>query len=55
MYFKEVIYLKSVPKLLTGSPEDTTVPFPIYACDFCGHINKGFNPFEEDMKVIIND
>ena len=55
MYFKEVIYLKLVPKLLTGSPEDTTVPFPIYACDFCGHINKGFNPFEEDMKVIIND
>jgi hypothetical protein len=55
MYFKEVIYLKLVPKLMTGSPEDTTVPFPIYACDFCGHINKGFNPFEEDMKVIIND
>jgi hypothetical protein len=39
---------------MTGSSEDTTVPFPIYKCDSCGHINKGFNPFE-DPKVIIND
>ena len=44
-------------KLLTGSSEDTTVPFPIYKCDECGHINKGFNPFEEaeETKLTLND
>ena len=55
IYFREVIYLKRVPALMTGSPEDTTVPFPIYKCDSCGHINKGFNPFEDEEKIIIND
>ena len=50
IYFKEVIYLKHVSKLLTGSLEDTTVPFPIYKCESCGHVNKGFNPFEADEK-----
>lgn len=47
IYFREVLYLKKVPALMTGSAEDTTVPFPIYKCDSCGHVNKGFNPFEE--------
>ena len=28
IYFKEVTLLKKVPKLLTGSHEDTIVPFP---------------------------
>lgn len=55
VYFREVTYLKLVPKLMTGSSEDTTVPFPIYKCDSCGHINKGFNPFEDEEKTIIND
>lgn len=54
IYFREVIYLKKVPKLMTGSSEDTTVPFPIYKCDECGHINEGFNPFEE-TKIKLND
>jgi uncharacterized Zn finger protein len=55
-YFREVIYIKKVSKILTGSPEDTTVPFPIYKCDSCGHINSGFNPFEEDEnKQIITE
>jgi hypothetical protein len=25
--------LKKVPKILTGSPEDTIVPFPTYMCN----------------------
>ena len=56
-YFIEVIYIKKVSKLLTASAEDTTVPFPIYKCDECGHINKGFNPFEdtEEPKLTLND
>jgi uncharacterized Zn finger protein len=54
-YFKEVIYIKKVSKLLTGSPEDTIVPFPIYMCISCGHVNDGFNPFEEAEKTIITN
>lgn len=45
-FFKEVTMLKKVPKLLTGSSEDTLVPFPTYCCDKCGHINEEFLIFE---------
>ena len=57
IYFREVIYIKKVSKLLTGSPEDTIVPFPIYKCDSCGHVNNGFNPFDEtkEPKITLND
>jgi predicted nucleic acid-binding Zn ribbon protein len=55
IYFREVIYIKRVPKLMTGSPEDTTVPLPIYKCDSCGHINEGFNPFDEMKKTLIKE
>jgi len=55
VYFREVVLLKRVPALMTDSPEDTNVPFSVTKCDSCGHINKGFNPFEEDIKSIINE
>ena len=57
IYFREVIYIKKVSKLLTGSSEDTIVPFPIYKCDSCGHVNNGFNPFDEtkEPKITLND
>ena len=57
IYFREVIYIKKVSKLLTGSAEYTIVPFPIYKCDSCGHVNKCFNPFTEDEqpKITLND
>jgi len=55
IYFREVIYLKSVSAIMTGSSEDTTVPLPIYKCDECGHVNSGFNPFEEKTKSLINE
>lgn len=44
-YFKEVTMLKKVPKLLTGSQEDTLVPFPTYMCNECGFVNKDFELF----------
>lgn len=44
-YFKEITMLKKVPKLLTGSHEDTLVPFPTYMCNDCGHVNKEFELF----------
>lgn len=44
-FFKEVTMLKKVPKLLTGSQEDTIVPFPTYMCNECGHVNMDFELF----------
>ena len=44
-FFKEVTMLKKVPKLLTGSHEDTIVPFPTYMCNDCGHVNSDFELF----------
>ena len=44
-YFKEITMLKKVPKLLTGSHEDTLVPFPTYMCNHCGHVNNEFELF----------
>ena len=38
--FKEIVLIKKVSKLLTGSPEDTIVLFPTYVCDDCGHMNE---------------
>ena len=45
-FFKEVVLLKKVPKLLTGSHEDTIVPFPTYMCNSCGFVNEEFLIFE---------
>jgi hypothetical protein len=45
-YFKEVVMIKKVPKLMTGSHEDTIVPFPTYMCSECGHVNIDFELFD---------
>ena len=44
-FFKEVTMIKKVPKLLTGSHEDTIVPFPTYMCNECDHVNVDFELF----------
>jgi uncharacterized Zn finger protein len=43
--FNEVSMLKKIPALMTGSPQDTIVPFPTYSCKDCGHVNEELNPF----------
>ena len=50
-YFKEVVILKKVSRLLTGSSEDTLVPFPTYMCNSCGHVNKDFRLFDKENKI----
>jgi uncharacterized Zn finger protein len=40
--FVEAFQFKKVSKLMTGSMNDGIVPFPIYKCDSCGHINSEF-------------
>ena len=47
IYFNEVVMIKKVKKLLTGSSEDTIVPFPTYRCDDCGHVNEDFKLFDK--------
>lgn len=47
-YFKEVAILKKVSRLLTGSQDDTIVPFPTYKCDNCGHVNNEFRLFDKE-------
>jgi hypothetical protein len=44
-FFEEVVMVKKVSKLLTGSMEDTIVPFPTYRCADCSHVNKDFELF----------
>ena len=46
-FFKEVVMLKKVSKILTGSPEDTIVPFPTYMCNECCNVNKDFKLFDK--------
>lgn len=46
-FFKEVTLIKKVPKLLTGSSEDTLVPFPTYMCEKCGYVNEDFQLFDK--------
>jgi hypothetical protein len=51
-FFREVVLMKKISKLLTGSNEDSIVPFPTYRCDDCDHINDDFKLFDEDNKLI---
>jgi uncharacterized Zn finger protein len=46
-YFKEVTLIKKVSRELTGTDEDTIVPFPTYRCDDCGHVNVEFALFDK--------
>ncbi len=46
-YFEEVVMIKKVSKLYTGSSEDTIVPFPTYRCADCGHVNEEFEIFDK--------
>jgi len=47
IFFKEVTLIKKVSKLLTGSSEDTLVPFPTHMCNECGHVNEDFKLFDK--------
>jgi uncharacterized Zn finger protein len=51
MYFKEVVLIKKVNKLITGTDTHTIVPFPTYRCDDCGHVNDDFRLFDEGDKT----
>jgi len=48
IYFKEVVLIKKVSKIMTGSSDDTLVPFPTYMCEKCGHVNSEFRLFDDN-------
>jgi uncharacterized Zn finger protein len=47
--FTDVLYLRKVSKLLTGSQDDMVVPLPAFACSKCGHINPEFQIEENSL------
>ncbi len=42
--FAEGTLLRKASKFLTGSPEDSLIPIPVFYCTKCGHVNKEFIP-----------
>lgn len=46
--FRDVIFLRKVSKLITGSSQDQIIPIPSFQCASCSHINKEFTPKFED-------
>lgn len=44
IFFKQVVVLKEISKIILASPENVTVPIPIYRCDDCGDILEALLP-----------
>lgn len=36
IFFKQSLVLRKVSKVLTGTPQDQIIPFPLFRCDDCG-------------------
>jgi uncharacterized Zn finger protein len=51
IYFKEVVLIKKVYNIMTGSSDDVIVPFPTYMCEKCGHVNEEFRLFDDNNKT----
>jgi len=49
--FHEVVYLRKISKILTGTAEDALIPIPSFACSKCGNVNPEFKmKFPHDKK-----
>ena len=46
MYFRQVVSINTVSKLLTGKQEDDVIPVPTFRCDDCGYIPEEFRTIE---------
>lgn len=55
MFFKQVVVLNSVPKLLVGAAEDVIIPAPTFRCDDCGGVNEAFMPKKPTPKKENNE
>lgn len=44
--FHEGVILRKASRFLTGTPQDSLIPIPIFACIKCGGVNKEFLPLQ---------
>jgi len=52
LYMKEVLHLRKVSGILTGTGQPSYIPIPLFACDKCGHVNEEFLPVEIRPKTL---
>lgn len=50
IFFKQVIILKKVSKVIAATPDDVVIPIPIYRCDDCGTPIMNNNDNKNDKK-----
>ena len=43
-FFRQVSAFKKLSALISPTGKEQVVPVPVFRCDECGHINKGFLP-----------
>lgn len=53
--FNESVILKKVSKFITGTPNDTIYPIPVYCCAKCGKIPKEFLEKTNANKILGED
>lgn len=46
MYFRQVMAINKVSKLMTGADKDTMIPIPVFRCDDCGCVPEEFQPIK---------
>jgi predicted Zn-ribbon and HTH transcriptional regulator len=47
LYFRQVVAINKVSRLLTGEAQDSIIPVPTFRCDDCGYIPEEFRPIEQ--------
>lgn len=50
--FQEVLMLRTLPALLTGTGKPGLIPIPVFSCLECRHVNEQFLPVELKSKHI---
>jgi uncharacterized Zn finger protein len=52
LYMKEVVHMRKVSGILTGTGQPSYIPIPLFACDKCGQVNQEFLPGELRSKSL---
>lgn len=53
IYFKDVVVLKTINKLMSPTGEDMTVPISLFVCDKCGELAPSLKN-DEKLKKVLN-
>jgi hypothetical protein len=46
IYFQEVLHIRKVSGLVTGTGKTSYIPIPVFQCTNCNHVNEEFLPNE---------